>query len=221
MAKKTAVLEVKPAKELEQASTSLSSQVMAFKIACTGDLQMAASLLNEVDALIKKVHDSQDPICDATHKAWKAATSERTRLLQPMDNMRTHLRQITANYTYQQEQERKRQQAEAEAKAQAEAEAIRQQQIADAKKAKDKAQVAALKAAPLPVVVVAPVAEAPKVEGIRTVVEYDFEIVDGAKVPREYLLIDNVKIRAVVRAMKKETNIPGVRVVERHRTDLR
>ncbi len=66
---------------------------------------------------------------------------------------------------------------------------------------------------------VASVPEAPKVEGIRTIVEYDFEIVNGVLIPREYLCVAPTKIRAVVRALKTETNIPGIRIVERHRTD--
>lgn len=66
-------------------------------------------------------------------------------------------------------------------------------------------------------VIVAPVVEvsAPKVTGVATRKDYTFEIVDAALLPREYLVADEVKIRKVVRALGVNTNIPGVRVIER------
>lgn len=62
--------------------------------------------------------------------------------------------------------------------------------------------------------VVAPVIqrEAPKVTGIATREVWKFEIVDRSALPREYLMPDEKKIAGVVRALKGDTNIPGVRV---------
>ena len=59
----------------------------------------------------------------------------------------------------------------------------------------------------------APVASAPKVKGISTRKKWSFEIVDQAKIPREYLVPNEVAIGGVVRALKGATNIPGIRVV--------
>jgi len=55
----------------------------------------------------------------------------------------------------------------------------------------------------------------PEVEGIYHVELWDFEIVNKDKVPDEYKVIDEKKIRAVVRAMKENTNIPGIRVFKK------
>jgi len=49
-------------------------------------------------------------------------------------------------------------------------------------------------------------------EGIAVAHVWDFEVTDPAKLPREYLLPDLQKIRAVVRALKAEAVIEGVRV---------
>lgn len=57
--------------------------------------------------------------------------------------------------------------------------------------------------------------EAPKAAGISTRTDYDFEIVDSALLPREYLVPDEVAIRRVVRALKDRTNIPGIRLIEK------
>jgi hypothetical protein len=62
-------------------------------------------------------------------------------------------------------------------------------------------------------VTTAPVATAPKVKGISTRKKWSYEVVDIALVPREYLMLNGVAIGGVVRALKGETNIPGIRVV--------
>jgi hypothetical protein len=41
---------------------------------------------------------------------------------------------------------------------------------------------------------------------------WKWEAVNLAAVPREYLMLDTTKINGVVRAMKSQTNIPGIRV---------
>lgn len=67
--------------------------------------------------------------------------------------------------------------------------------------------------------VVAPVVqrEAPKVAGVATQQVWTFEITDPAAIPREYLVVDETRIRKVVGALKGETQIPGVRVFQQSR----
>lgn len=59
-------------------------------------------------------------------------------------------------------------------------------------------------------VVVVPKATAPA--GISYRQAWKFRVVDAAKVPREYLMLDESRIGSVVRAMKGETRIEGVEV---------
>lgn len=57
------------------------------------------------------------------------------------------------------------------------------------------------------------VVEAPaKLAGVSTRQDWDFEITDEAAIPREFLVVDEVKIRKYVKAMKADAKIPGVRV---------
>ena len=51
-----------------------------------------------------------------------------------------------------------------------------------------------------------------KVAGLGLRDNWKYEVTDAAKIPREYLVIDDRKIGAVVRAMKLQANIPGIRV---------
>lgn len=57
--------------------------------------------------------------------------------------------------------------------------------------------------------------EAPKVGGITSQVVWDFEITDLAAIPREYLMVDETKIRKVVKALKGDTVIAGIKPVSR------
>lgn len=54
--------------------------------------------------------------------------------------------------------------------------------------------------------------EVAKSDSASTRSKWTFEIVDAEAIPREYLMVDEKKIRGVVNAMKNATNIPGVRV---------
>lgn len=55
----------------------------------------------------------------------------------------------------------------------------------------------------------------PKVAGVRISYRYDFEIVDENLIPREFLKVDDVKLRRVINALKEETKIPGIKVVKK------
>lgn len=55
-------------------------------------------------------------------------------------------------------------------------------------------------------------AAVPKVAGIRARVNWKFRVVDASKLPRKYLMPDEVAIGQEVRSMKAETLIPGVEV---------
>ena len=62
--------------------------------------------------------------------------------------------------------------------------------------------------------VVAPVIdrEPPKVAGVATREVWKFEITDPARVPDQYKVVDEARVRKVVQALKADANIPGVRV---------
>lgn len=82
----------------------------------------------------------------------------------------------------------------------------------DLEKAGRKEEAGKLIAAPVPDQRVVLESEAQKVAGQASVEKWTFEIEDAAKVPREYLVVDESKIRGVVNALKDQARIPGVRV---------
>jgi len=69
-----------------------------------------------------------------------------------------------------------------------------------------------------PTIISAPVlaqTDLPKIEGISFREDWDFTIEDASLVPNEYKIIDEKKIRGVVKALKGKCSIPGVRVFQR------
>lgn len=62
--------------------------------------------------------------------------------------------------------------------------------------------------------VIAPVLqrEAPKVTGVRSRRVWKFEVTDPTQVPRDFLMVDEQKIRRFVGAMKGDARIAGIRV---------
>jgi hypothetical protein len=51
--------------------------------------------------------------------------------------------------------------------------------------------------------------------------KWNFQITDESLLPREYLMANEVKIRAVVKALKADTKIPGVRVFDEGSVSIR
>ena len=55
--------------------------------------------------------------------------------------------------------------------------------------------------------------EKPKLKGVYSRIDYDFEIIDVTKIPREYMIPDETLIRKVIRASKGKVIIPGIKVI--------
>lgn len=119
----------------------------------------------------------------------------------------------TKRVEYQREQDRIRREEE---------ERIRKLQEAEAKKleaqatkvkspelAEQKRQEAQQIRETAPIVSMAPLE---KSAGVKTIINYKFEITDASKIPAEYLIPDEQKIGRVVRATRGEISIPGIRV---------
>ena len=112
------------------------------------------------------------------------------------------------------EQDRIRREAEAAAaEAQRkEREKLQRQADAAAKKGQEEkaaALQAAAQAAPVAPVIAVPEAKA---DGISTRAVWKWEVVDRNAIPREFLIVDEKTVGAVVRARGGDTNIAGIRV---------
>jgi membrane protein involved in colicin uptake len=180
----------------------------------------------------KQIEEFMKPKIDAAYKTHKLLTAERADLLKPVEKFITDAKEVCNTFLAEQQRraeeaarkvqaELDRQAAEA-TKKEKEAEAARRaaeaagdrkaaQAAAEAaRKAQEEAQ-AAEEAAMVPVVPV-------KVDAGDNMVLteiWDFEVLDRAKVPEEYKVLDSKKVRAVVEALKDSAKIPGLRIFKR------
>jgi hypothetical protein len=175
---------------------------------------------NNIVAFFKPIKQAQD-------KAKKVILDQEKAAVVPIDQGRSLLKEKMLGY----EREEMKKKKEAEAKA---AEEFRKQQEeqrkAEAKKREAEAEALAAQGrdveavelldAPLPVnsvPAVAPVIPS-TVPKSKTIIpqNWDFEITNEALIPREFMIPDDKSIRALVKAQKSKTRIPGIRAFDRN-----
>lgn len=218
---------------------SLPEQARALRIADQASFGKAAEFLVGVKTLRREVDATFDPVIAASHASHRAALAAKKNVETPIAEAETIIKRGMG--TYQAEQERiarelaekarkERERIEAEARAredeerrrlEREAEDRRIAEAAEAEAAGDIETAERILEQPAELVFVPPAApafvpppppEPAKVAGVSFSERWDYEIVDERSLPREYLMRDDKKIGGVVRAMKGETKIPGVRV---------
>jgi len=200
--------------EQEEQGILLVAQAEDLKVTDQGTFDAAAEMLKTIKAYIAEVKKITGPVKEATHAAWKTAVAQETGLVGQAEEAERILKygakgnaiapEPTSIAGYQRAQK-----AAADA---ARAEIERVQREAEVK-AKEQAKATGV---PVQAVVVftPPPPAVPKATGIGFTPEWGFRITDESLIPREYLMVDEKKIRAVVKAMKKQTNIPGVEAIE-------
>lgn len=171
----------------------------------------AASYLKGIKGMLAKIEEARTRVTKPLLQAQREVNDQAREAALPLQQAETAIKRAMIGYSDEQERLRREEQARADEAARREQEKLQ----ARAEKAAAAGKVE--KAAELEVqaaTVVAPVIqrEAPKVTGIGERLNWKFEIIDPAAVPRNYCTPDEKKIGAVVRGLKGDTQIPGVRV---------
>lgn len=201
---------------------AIPERIMALAIRDQQSLDVFNGLLVEVDARLEYFSDLYDPQIAKANALHKSLLADKKKLTDPLERAKKAGREKVAEYLYQEDQkrlaaERAKQLADEKAKREAEKavdkahELIQKGQDAKAEVVVDKAteKIEAIKAA-APVVPEKPVADFSLRE------TWEFEVTDAALVPRKYLIVDEVTIGKIVRAMKHQTDIPGISAYPKH-----
>ena len=160
-----------------------------------------------------------DPIVEKAHQAHKEATAQRNRLEKPFKEAMDIIKIVGGKYQEKREKELREQQKELERKAREKEEADRaklleQAEIATIDGDLEQAQKITEKAQTLEAII--PIIPEhlikTKVEGTSVRKTWKFEIVDASLIPSEYLMPDEKKIGAVVKALAENCKIAGVRI---------
>ena len=181
------------------------------KISTPAQFTQAGAWLRIIKALLGKIETARTRITKPLTEALRAVNQQAREQSAPLEAAETKLKRAMGAYTAEQERLRREEQTKADAAARKQQEQLQQRAAKAAATGKiEKAQQLQHQAA----TVVAPVVQraAPKVAGIVQKEVWKFEVVNSALVPREYLMVDETRIRKVVQALKGDASIPGVRV---------
>lgn len=228
-----------PTEVVAERALSLPEQARAIEIRDDAGFASAGEFLLGVKALRAEINSVFDPILKRAFDSHREAVAGKRRVEAPVAEAETIAKRGMAEYQAEREcrrreaeaaARRERERAEAEERRKADEERARlereaeERRLAEAVEAEERGDAEAaeqiLEAPPEPVFVPEPPAvftpppmpEPTKVEGVSFREKWVFAVTNPSAVPREYLAVDEKKIGAVVRAMKGETKIPGVRV---------
>lgn len=198
-------------RELTEETAAILSQAEGFKISTAVSYQLAADELKRIKAASKKLDEVRKAITSPMDAAKKAVMDFFRKPAEQLKQAEERIKDAMLVYQtdLEQKEAEERRQAEAAAKAERERLEVAAAREADRGEFGTVAEIATTAAQ----IVAAPVVrrEVPKVAGVSFRETWKFEITDLNAIPREFLLVDETKIRKVVQAMKGDTNIPGVR----------
>jgi len=181
---------------VESKVQSVMSAIETMEIDSNDAMEGAAEWLRKNKETQKFVKEFFEEDRKRTYDAYQAVTKEIKRFTDILTKAEKTVKRKMADY--QMEQERIRREKEEQRRKEEEA-----KQIEAEKKGKP---------APPPAVTEAPVEEEEKLEGVSFVEVWTYTIEETDKIPREYMIPDEKKIRDVVKAMKGDANIPGVKI---------
>lgn len=204
----------KPTRDFATEARIAFEQAQTYHIVDQDSYAAAADDLRRVKALYRAVDDERKRITTPLDQAKRAAQDHFRPALSFLEQAETVLKGCMAKYAAAERE--KRLQAERLALEAARREQDKLEKRAERAETQGKVEQAeALREQASMVGAVAPVVVPPaKTEGITLRTRWDFRIVDANALPREYLMPDEKKIAGVVRAMKAETRIAGVEVLE-------
>jgi len=202
----------KEAVEAAQKALSLPEQAQAVKVVDNATLEQANDILLTVKALRKEIAATFKPIKQKIDATKKEVLTQEKKADEPLKEAEALLKPQIAIYVTEQEKKRREEADKLRREAEQKAEEQRLKAALEAEQRGDKEEAEEIlneepEFIPPPVV-----PEAPKLKGATIRRDWKSEVVDFAALPDEFKKVDDAKLGQVVRAMKEQCNIPGVRV---------
>lgn len=203
--------------ELKRESMPVIERANSYVVKTNDEYMAAGEFLKTIKGLQRKVEETFDPLCKAAHALWKQNLATKEMHMGPLQTAESVIKQRVGSFLVEMEAKRKAEEARLADKARKEAEELAAKAAkAEAAGKTEKAEALQEQAQQAAMVrpVVAPMVQ--KVAGISMREQWDYEITDAAKLPRDFLIPDEKRIRKFVEFDKEKTNIPGVRVFKRN-----
>jgi hypothetical protein len=198
-------------KELTAQTDTLLALGTNYTVATAEQYTDAGVELQRVKGVLKRLEDQRLLFTRPLDASKKAIMDFFRGPADKLARAEAGIRRAMTGFSQEQERLRREEQARADEAARKEREKLEARATKAAESGKsEKAAELQQRAA----TVVAPVIsrETPKVAGIAMRDVWKFEVVDPDEVPRQYLSVDEAKLRKVVGALKGDCRIPGVRI---------
>lgn len=201
---------------LQPEVSKLAEFARVIVIGTAEQYNVAADYLKSIKGMLNQIENARTRITKPINESLREVNKQAKEASAPLETAEQQIKRAMIGYTTEQDRLRREEQRKADENARKEQERLNAQAAKAAAAGKvEKAEQLQERAA----TVVAPVIqrEAPKVSGVSMRTAWLFEVTDPAAVPREYLMVDEVKVRKVVGALQGATNIPGIRVYSEKR----
>jgi hypothetical protein len=201
--------------ELEQKALSFPVRAKEILIQTPDDYLGASTFFLSIKALRKEIQDTFGPLKEKAFQAHKAIVAEEKRHEQPLIEAEKIVKGIMEKWDAEQAEIARQKEIELRGIAREEEE---KRILQEALNAEAEGDTEALKeiekemAAPVYVPPVTVQKDVPKVSGVVFRTYWRWKIKDEKLIPREYLMVDEVKLNKIVSAMKDSTKIPGIEV---------
>lgn len=199
-------------KKLTENYQSLTQEISNLEVIDTITYARAGQIVVALKDLKKHIQDYFRPMKDKAYKAWKEICDAEKAELSKIEPLEKKLSGQMVAWQMEQERKRREEQARIEEEMRKREEELRLKAAEELEKQGKTEEAESLLEAPISIPQVKVEAEIPKVEGMTTREEWTFEIIDESQIPREFLIPDEKKIRAYVKAMKERAVIPGIKV---------
>src|SRR5574343_346479 len=207
-------IDITPTVEIESKALAIPEKAHLIVVSDNDSMTLADNTVESIGALIKEIDGTFKPLADKAFQAHRSITAKWKEVKQPLEDAKTYLVNQVKAY-----QRKVREEAEAEQRRLAEiarkqeeerrlAEAIEAEQCGNV----EEAQAIIEEEMFVPTPIVRP--DVPKVDGRKYATKWSWKVTDINKVPREYLIVDQIKMNGIVRAMKGQTRISGIEVFE-------
>jgi hypothetical protein len=190
--------------ELTKTVNGLISEMEVLKIENDAAAEQAGNFLRKNKETQKFVKEYFEDARKTTYDAYKAVTYQISFFIEKLTQAEKTVKRKVADYRMEQERIRREEERRlAEEARKKEEERLLQQ----AEESGDDSILDTPIEAPA-----IHIEEPKKMDGVSFVEKWTYEIQDANKIPREYLIPDEKKIRGVVSSLKDKANIPGVRI---------
>ncbi|KKN10019.1 hypothetical protein LCGC14_1040740 [marine sediment metagenome] len=198
--------------EIVQKTESAIEEAKGYQIDSPVVYEAAGLFLKGLKGIQKQINETFDPVVKSAYAAHKEAVKAKKKHMEPLNKAEAIVKDKIGTYAVAEEKKRRDEERILQEAARKQEEEARLKEAEEAEARGDTETVEEILETPVvaPPVVLASVT--PKVEGISYTTIWKFRIKNPAGIPDKYKLIDEVKIGKIVKAMKDQTNIPGVEV---------